>query len=151
MRRSSGENLFNSTANDTGNLFGNIVFKDQYLEVSTTLPSAASLYGLGESTRQAFLLNANQNYTLWNSDISNLNTNLDLYGSHPFYLDVRLGGVAHGVLLLNSNGLDVRYGGYFLTYRTNGGVLDLYFFSSPSPLVVVQQYTTLIGRPAPMP
>eukprot|EP00253_Pinus_taeda_P010622 PITA_10622 len=133
-RRSSGETLFNSTANATGNP---LVFEDQYLEVSTALPLSASFYGLGESTMQTFLLNMNQNYTLWNSNIGSSSTNVDLYGSHPFYLDVRAGGVSHGVLLLNSNGMDVEYGGSFLTYRINGGVLDLYFFSGPSPLAVV--------------
>lgn len=151
-RRSSGETLFNSTAiYNNGDLFGNLVFKDQYLEISTALPLTASLYGLGESTRPGFRLNRNDSYTLWNLDIGSVNLYVDLYGSHPFYMDVRAGGVAHGVLLLNSNGMDIQYGGSYLTYRAIGGVLDFYFFSGPSPLAVVQQYTELIGRPAPMP
>ncbi|GLJ52795.1 hypothetical protein SUGI_1124670 [Cryptomeria japonica] len=153
-RRSNGEVLFNSTAQHLGHAypFGNMVFKDQYLEISTVLPPSSSLYGLGESTRRGFRLGKNESHhTLWNADIGSLNLYLDLYGSHPFYMDVRAGGVAHGVLLLNSNGMDVEYGGNYLTYRVIGGILDFYFFSGPSALSVVQQYTGLVGRPAPMP
>ncbi|KAH9288315.1 hypothetical protein KI387_032432 [Taxus chinensis] len=153
-RRSSGEVLFNSTPQGQGKAypFRNMVFKDQYLEISTVLPWNASLYGLGESTRPGFRLDKNESHhTLWTADIASLNLYLNLYGSHPFYMDVRAGGVAHGVLLLNSNGMDIEYGGNFLTYRVIGGVLDFYFFSGPSPLSVVQQYTGLVGRPAPMP
>ncbi|GLJ52790.1 hypothetical protein SUGI_1124580 [Cryptomeria japonica] len=153
-RRSNGEVLFNSSAQGQGKAypFGNMVFEDQYLEISTGLPSTAFLYGLGESTRPGFMLNRNgSQYTLWNLDIGSVNLYLDLYGSHPFYMDLRAGGVAHGVLLLNSNGMDIEYGGNYLTYRVIGGVLDFYFFSGSSPLSVVQQYTGLVGRPAPMP
>eukprot|EP01018_Ginkgo_biloba_P029324 Gb_01073 [translate_table: standard] len=151
-RRSTGEVLFNSTADDQNEKsFGNMVFKDQYLEISTAIPSSASLYGVGENTRPSFRLERNRNYTLWNLDVGSVNTFVDLYGSHPFYMDVRRGGSAHGVLLLNSNGMDIEYGGSFLTYRAIGGVLDFYFFSGPSPLSVVQQYTDIAGRPAPMP
>lgn len=39
-------------------------------------------------------------------------------------------------------------GGGGLTYRTLGGILDFYVFSGPSPLQVVEQYVSLIGRPA---
>ncbi|KAL7590378.1 hypothetical protein Lser_V15G37085 [Lactuca serriola] len=153
-RKSNGETLFNSTS-DQSSPYNSLVFKDQYLEISTSLPKDASLYGLGENTQpHGIKLNPNEPYTLWTTDQSAINLNMDLYGSHPMYMDLRnVGGeaYAHGVLLLNSNGMDVLYRGNSLTYKVIGGIFDFYFFSGPSPLAVVDQYTQLVGRPAPMP
>jgi alpha-D-xyloside xylohydrolase len=151
-RIATGEVLFNSTPPEGIGAFGALVFKDQYIEVSTQLPSTAALFGLGESTRPDGLrLKKGKSYTLWTTDIAALFPDIDLYSSWPFYIDVREGGAAHGVLLLNSNGMEVSYHSECLTFRIIGGVLDFYFFPGPSPLAVVDQYTQLVGRPAAQP
>ncbi|GAU14838.1 hypothetical protein TSUD_50500 [Trifolium subterraneum] len=153
-RKSNGHTIFDSNSNGSDS-FGPLVFKDQYLEISTKLPKDASLYGLGENTQpHGIKLYPNDPYTLYTTDVAAISLNTDLYGSHPVYMDLRNEGgkpYAHGVLLLNSNGMDVFYKGNSLTYKIIGGVLDLYFFAGPTPLNVVDQYTSFIGRPAPMP
>lgn len=124
-----------------------LVLKDQYLELSSALPPSSRLYGLGESTSTTGLLlpRDGRPHTLWNHDSPAAYPGVNMYGSWPMLLDVRAGGLAHGVLLMNSNGMDVTLTEDRLTYRAIGGVLDFYVFMGPTPNDVVDQLTQVVG------
>ncbi|KAK9710209.1 hypothetical protein K7432_008600 [Basidiobolus ranarum] len=143
VERKTGEKLF-----DTRDL--GLVFKDQYLELSTHLPKNANIYGLGE-TNARFRREEGSLTTIWNRDAA-CPEDENVYGSHPFYMEIR-DGKAHGVLLFNSNGMDIKLSqdNSQLTYRVIGGVLDLYVFVGDTPQQVTQQYQELIGLPTMLP
>lgn len=65
-------------------------------------------------------------------------------------MEVR-GGKAHGVFLLNANGMDILLRSRTLTYKIIGGVLDFYIFTGPTPADVVYQYYEVIGNPLMIP
>eukprot|EP00877_Chromochloris_zofingiensis_P000355 jgi/Chrzof1/1031/Cz01g37220.t1 len=143
-RREDNRTIFNTTG-------FSLVFKEQYLELTTSISKTASLYGVGETILSDGSLKLPRNdrtITLWNYDIASATADVNLYGSHPFYLQVEEDGTSHGVFLLNSNGMDVVLNEASLTYRVLGGVFDLYMFLGPSPESVIQQYHEVIGKPA---
>ncbi len=139
---------------------GGLFFSEQFLQIAAFLPSR-NVYGFGENLHQSLKHNLDTT-KVWpmfardeppyaiDEDIKNL------YGVHPFYLCIEPDGKAHGVLIFNSNAQEVSLGPGpkdtdtntgILTYRTIGGILDLYFFPGPEPMQVVQQYLSLIGYP----
>ncbi|NWH68239.1 LYAG glucosidase, partial [Geococcyx californianus] len=123
-----------------------LFFADQFLQISTSLPSHF-ISGLGEHLTPLVLDTAWTRVTLWNRDMAPT-PQTNLYGSHPFYLVMEDGGLAHGVFLLNSNAMDVLLQpSPALTWRTTGGILDFYVFLGPDPKSVVRQYLDVIGFP----
>ncbi|ESP05177.1 hypothetical protein LOTGIDRAFT_102400, partial [Lottia gigantea] len=129
---------------DTG--VGGLVFADQFLQISTKLPST-SIYGFGENLHHSF--RHDLSFETWSMFSRDQPTkHLNHYGVHPFYVGMEDDGKAHGVLLLNSNAQDYSFTPLpMLTYRTIGGILDFYIFMGPTPENVIQQYTKAIGRP----
>lgn len=150
-RVSNGETLFNSSSSSH-----NLVFESQYVNVRTSLPESPNLYGLGEHSDPFRLNTTDYSRTLWNRDAYMIPAGTNLYGTHPLYLDHRGETGAHGVFLLNSNGMDIRIdkdpdGSQFLEYNILGGVLDFYFLAGPSPMDVSVQYAEVAGLPAMVP
>uniref|UniRef100_A0A673NLW6 alpha-glucosidase n=1 Tax=Sinocyclocheilus rhinocerous TaxID=307959 RepID=A0A673NLW6_9TELE len=124
-----------------------LTFSDQLLEISTLLPSNY-VYGFGETEHPIYKHDLNYHkYGLFTKD-QPPGYKLNSYGVHPFYMGLEKSKYAHGVLLLNSNAMDVTFlPTPALTYRTVGGILDFYMVMGPTPEAVVQQYTEMIGRP----
>jgi alpha-glucosidase (family GH31 glycosyl hydrolase) len=143
-RNSDGASLFKSDPE--------FIYKDQYIQITTSIDLESKTFGIGESTRLEHALKSGSTYTLWAADIPALSFYHNLYGAFPYYLQM-VGGKAHGVMLMNSNGMDVTITGDNdkITFKTIGGIVDLYVFIGPSPNEVVSQYTGVVGRPAMMP
>ncbi|XP_076020739.1 lysosomal alpha-glucosidase [Genypterus blacodes] len=138
-RKSNGRVIMNTTV-------APLLFADQYLQLSTTLASSL-ISGLGEHYT-SLLLDLNwTSLTLWNRDMAP-HVDANLYGSHPFYIVQEEDGLAHGVFLLNSNGIEVMLQPTpALTWVAIGGILDLFIFLGPDPQSVLCQYLQVIGYP----
>uniref|UniRef100_A0A8C9WNQ5 Alpha glucosidase 2 n=1 Tax=Scleropages formosus TaxID=113540 RepID=A0A8C9WNQ5_SCLFO len=139
-RTSTGTVIINTTV-------APVFYADQFLQLSTSLPTRY-VYGLGEH-RSTFLHDIEWNtLTMWARDVAPMEKT-NLYGVHPFYLGMEQGGSAHGVFLLNSNAMDVvLQPAPAITWRTIGGILDIYIFLGPDPSSVIQQYLQVVGSPA---
>lgn len=160
-RRDSGEVLFNSTPPlETPKSFNGLIFSNQFLEVSTQLQAQETdqepvLYGLGERIAPLRLGTdeMGDHYPMFSRSqpVNAPHTpegGDNLFGVHPFYLQIAPSGRAHGVFMLSSNAMEVVTQKNALTFRITGGVLDFLVFVGPSPDDVVAQYTAVVGRPA---
>ncbi|XP_069853023.1 uncharacterized protein [Dipodomys merriami] len=126
-------------------------FNDMFIRISTRLPSQY-IYGFGETEHTAYRRDLNWHTWGMFSRDEPPGYKKNSYGVHPYYMGLEEDGSAHGVLLLNSNAMDVTFQPMpALTYRTTGGVLDFYVFLGPTPELVTQQYTEVIGRPVMVP
>ncbi|KAF6385497.1 sucrase-isomaltase [Rhinolophus ferrumequinum] len=139
-RRSTGRVIWDS------HLPG-FTFNDQFIQISTRLPSEY-IYGFGEVEHTAF--KRDLNWHTWGMFTRDQppGYKLNSYGFHPYYMALEDESHAHGVLLLNSNAMDVTFQPTpALTYRIIGGILDFYMFLGPTPEGATQQYHEVIGRP----
>jgi alpha-glucosidase len=147
-RKSNGEEIFSTKGSD-------LVFETQYWRLRTSLPNDPNLYGLGEHTDSLRLPTSNYVRTMWARDAGAVPERTNLYGTHPVYYEHRAAsGYSHGVLLLNSNGMDIKINndsGQYLEYNVIGGVIDLYFMAGPSPMDVAREYSEVSQRAAMMP
>ncbi|KAM7452410.1 hypothetical protein ABFA07_000090 [Porites harrisoni] len=139
-RKSTNTVIFNS-------IVGGMVFEDQFIQLSSLLPSG-TLYGLGEHVDPLLLDVKWTRGTLFARDQGTPEGLSNLYGVFPYYISIEKDGNANGVFLLNSNAMDIILQPTpAITYRTIGGILDFYVFLGPSPDLVVQQFTAVVGRP----
>ena len=138
-RKSDGTVLFDSSTTRS------LIYKDLYLEISNKIPQDANIYGLGERVHDFRLDPSEKTYTMFSIDTPTP-TDQNLYGVHPFYLEMRH-GKAHGVFLKNSNAQEVLISKNRLVYYLTGGVLDFYVFNGPTPESVAKQYHEVIGKP----
>nr|XP_001504613.1 sucrase-isomaltase, intestinal [Equus caballus] len=139
-RRSTGTVIWDSQ-------LPGFAFNDQFIQISTRLPSEY-IYGFGEVEHTAF--KRDLNWHTWGMFTRDQppGYKLNSYGFHPYYMALEDESNAHGVFLLNSNGMDVTFQPTpALTYRIIGGILDFYMFLGPHPEVATKQYHEVIGQP----
>ncbi|GIQ84732.1 glycoside hydrolase family 31 [Kipferlia bialata] len=129
-----------------------LVYQDLYLQVTShlALPSDTNpvVYGLGERA-ESIVLPVGDTYTLWTRDAPGLPLHTNIYGVHPWVMEVRE-GLAYGLLDLTSNALDVDVMSDRLTFKQVGGVIDMTLIvgttaSASTPLSIIAAYQQLVG------
>ncbi|CAF3950314.1 unnamed protein product, partial [Rotaria sp. Silwood2] len=138
---------------DTSYFAHGFIYDNQYIQFITTIPST-NVYGFGENTHHSFrhILRNSSRYGIFARDQPPFGQNENLYSTHPFYMSIERDGQAFGVLIFNSNAQDYKLDEFendqsILTYRTIGGILDIFFFAGPRPEDVIRQYQLVIGYP----
>ncbi|ORX73656.1 hypothetical protein DL89DRAFT_273529 [Linderina pennispora] len=126
-----------------------LIFEDQYIEVTSNLPSNANIYGIGETPEWFRRSTTNNTKTLWSRGGSYL-LGENIYGSQTIHMELR-NGKFHGAYLHNFHGMDIVLDNNAIQYRILGGTADFYFLNGPTALDVIDQYTDLVGRPARIP
>jgi alpha-glucosidase (family GH31 glycosyl hydrolase) len=127
---------------------GPLIFSDQFIQITTKVPST-HLYGFGEQRRTFThdITNKWEQIAMYSRDIPPT-PNVNLYGTHNFFVGLTDQGTAYGMFFLNSNPQEVLLQpSPSVTYRTIGGIIDLFIFTADSPQKVISDYYSLIGSP----
>ena len=93
---------------------------------------ARNVYGVGETEHVRFNLDRNfyQQGLFARDNFQGIHENL--WGVHPYFTALTESGSAYGILLFNSNAMDITFNRKMVTWRTTGGILDFFIFTGPS-------------------
>ncbi|CAH8445660.1 unnamed protein product [Schistosoma margrebowiei] len=131
----------------TGSLSSSLIISNQFLQITFRV-YAQKGFGPGEFEKVfPNPLSKWMRLGFWSHDAIP-QSNLNLYGTHNFFMGLKYDGTAFGIFFLNSNAQEVAITPLpAITYRTIGGILDFFIFTGPKPLDVINQYYNLIGHP----
>lgn len=130
-------------------------YDDQDILFTSNYGYDINVMGLGE--RITSFIVPPGTYTLWSRDRTSpiddgQSQDANMYSSQPFYMIVDDDtGSAFGGLLYNANAMSAVVGPQTLTFRTTGGIIDMWLFIGPQPEDVIFQYHQLIGPPVEIP
>jgi alpha-glucosidase (family GH31 glycosyl hydrolase) len=144
----TGETIFDTTKRS-------LIMTDKYLEIGYVFPTQI-LFGLGQHNSKFLLTEGN--WTMFNRDrsgspIAHGEGSKQTYGTHPFLMCKTANNKFIGILFYNSNAQEVQIkfsntGKSIITYRTVGGMLDIYYFMAGTADEVIQNYNNLVGKPS---
>ncbi|GAC93447.1 glycoside hydrolase [Pseudozyma hubeiensis SY62] len=146
----------NTKRNSTATPKHELIFENQYLQLSSALPQDANVYGLGEYVTGSFRRNPNETLQTFFTLDAGTPVDSNMYGYHPVYTEVRKGSDgklrSHTVSWSSTSGMDVLLRSGLIQYRAIGGTMDLRFFSGSadgknSPNTAIKQYVNFIGNP----
>lgn len=140
-RASTGDVLLDTS-------YGPLAITEEYVEMSTTVPSEY-IYGLGQGERrQSF----KRNFVNYGKTALYNRQGADSY--HPFFMAVDPdSGLFHGVFWDNSYPLEVQFSPVpAISFRSMGGSGIFHILAGPNPAAVSHQFNRdIIGLPNPLP
>ena len=136
---------------------GNVISQDQpdlppefsgaAFQVWKSMPEDEHYFALGDKAGP--MDHRNLAFTMWNTDAFGWQESTDpLYKDIPFFIGFR-NGSAYGIFLDNTYRSSFDFGKTrrdAYSFGAEGGDLDYYFIYGPEPKVVLQNFTTLVGR-----
>jgi alpha-glucosidase len=123
----------------------------EHIHIWKKMPADESYFGLGD--KAGSMNRRNRSFTMWNTDEYGWQESSDpLYKTIPFFIGLRA-GTAYGIFFDNTWRSSFDFGkespDYF-SFGAEGGELNYYFFSGPTPKNVISKYTAMVGR-SPLP
>ncbi|RDE17465.1 MAG: alpha-glucosidase [Candidatus Thorarchaeota archaeon] len=131
---------------------GGVVWSGNGFECRKRMLGNEHFYGTGEKAHG--LDKRGLHYEMWNTDNGDHDSKTDpLYQSIPFFIVFRE-GVAHGIFLDNTYRTELDFGlrnPSYYSFSAPNGPLDYYLFLGPRISDVVEEYTSLTGKPCFVP